>query len=37
MVVGRYYRLSKKITEEQAEQIVKELSAREDVKAISVT
>ena len=37
MVVGRYYRLSKKITEEQAEQIVQELSAREDVKAISVT
>ena len=37
MVVGRYYRLSKKITEEQAEQIVQELSAREDVKAVSVT
>ena len=37
MVVGRYYRLSKKITEEQAEQIVQELSAREDLKAVSVT
>ena len=30
MVIGRYYRLSKTITEEQAEQIVKELAARED-------
>ena len=37
MVLGRYYRLSKKITEEQAEQIVKELSAREDVKNASFT
>ena len=37
MVVGRYYRLSKTITEEQAEQIVKELSAKEDVKSASFT
>ena len=36
MVIGRYYRLSKTITEEQAEQIVKELSAREDVKNIDI-
>ena len=37
MVIGRYYRLSKTITEEQAEQIVKELAAREDVKAVAFT
>ena len=37
MVIGRYYRLSKTITEEQAEQIVKELAAREDVKAAAFT
>lgn len=37
MVIGRYYRLSKTITEEQAEQIIKELAAREDVKAAAFT
>ena len=37
MVIGRYYRLSKTITEEQAEQIVKELPARQHVKAVALT
>ena len=37
MVIGRYYRLSKTITEQQAEQIGKELAAREDVKAVAFT
>ena len=35
--MGRYYRLSKKVTEEQAAEILRELKERDDIKRAIIT